>query len=387
MKICFFIKHEINWGSSRNRIGVYLEHVKKRGHSYRIIYCIPNKLSQYWIGGKGKRSLFNRVYSFWHSRVFKHIKFIWLIVIAKRFDVIVIQKVNLLYPLVWILRLRNKNIVFDFDDLCFWDLESARKGKIGFVKRINFWRKGIQHPAVLKLYNYIIAGNSYLANIATAMKESESVAIIPTPINCQLYRPRNSAKSNSPIVIGWSGTGENHLRHLELLVNPLKSLEKDSSFIFKLVGAMHSRKIKALFEFLGSRFQCIEWVEPQQLPEVIRTFDIGVMPLRDDDEARAKCGFKALEYMASGVATVVSPVGINKEIIKDGANGFLAMNEKEWTEKLSLLISDENLRSRLAKEGRRTIEASYSLDRTSEAFMDVIEEKEESLNDRRRKTG
>ena len=376
MNICFFTKHEINWGSSRNRIGAYLDHIKKRGHTYRIIHCIPTKLSQFWIGGKDRYPLSNRIYSFWHSRILKHLKFIWLIVVAKRFDVIVIQKVNLPYPLVWVLTLRNKNIVFDFDDLCFWDLKSAQKGsRLGFVKRTNFWKMGIQHPRVLRLYDRIIVGNRYLANIAGLVKDENSITVIPTPINCELYKPQNNAKTNLPIVIGWSGTGENHLRHLELLVNPFKSLEKNNSFIFKLVGAMHSKRIKELFEFLGPKFICIEWVEPQHLPEVIRTFDIGVMPLKDDDEARAKCGFKALEYMASGVATVVSPVGINNEIVKDGVNGFLARDEGGWVKKLSLLISDENLRSRLAKEGRKIIEESYSLSSTSQSFMELIENK------------
>lgn len=375
MKLCFFTKHEITWGSSRNRIGAYLDYIKKRGHTYKIIYCIPNKLSQAWIGGKGRHSLFITFYALWRGRILKNLKLMWLIIMAKRFDVIIIQKVNLLYPLVYILRLRNRNIIFDFDDQCFWDLKLVQERKISFTKRFNFWRRGVQHPIVLKLYSHIIAGNKYLANIAATMKGKDGVTVVPTPIDCELYKPQNNVRSNLPIVIGWSGTGENHLRHLELLVNPLGSLEKNNSFIFKLVGAMYSERIRALFEFLGSRFLCIEWVEPQNLPEVIRTFDIGVMPLRDDDEARAKCGFKALEYMASGVAAVVSPVGINNEIVRDGENGFLTGSEEEWIEKLSLLISDENLRNRFAKEGRKTVEESYSLDRASQTFIDVIENK------------
>lgn len=375
MDICFFTKHQISWGSSRNRIAVYLDCIKKGGHSYKIISIIPNKLSQIWIGDKRKAALLNTIYSFWYARLLKHLKLIWLIIIAKRFELILIQKVNLWYALVWVLRLRNKNIIFDFDDQCFWDLDSLQKSKISLRKKIIFWRRGIQHPRVLRLYNRIIVGNRYLANIASLITEKDRITTIPTPINCLLYRPKDSSLSNSPIVIGWSGTGENHLRHLELLVKPLKSLEKNNAFIFKLVGAMYSSRIKALFGFLTSKFICFEWVEPQQLPEIMRAFDIGVMPLRDDSEARAKCGFKALEYMASGVATIVSPVGINKEIVKDGINGFLAKGEKDWFEKLSILISDENLRNRFAKEGRKTVEESYSLSKTSQSFMDTIEKK------------
>lgn len=373
MRICFFTKHEITWGSSRERIGVYLDYLRKRGHSYKIIYCIPNRLSQAWISGKGRYSLFYAIYSFWRSRILSNLKLIWLIMTARRFDKILIQKVNLLYPLVWVLSLRNKNILFDFDDQCFWDLESAQKKRIGFLKRLNFWRRGLQHPRILKLYSYIIAGNKHLANIAIAMRGADGLTIIPTPINCELYRPQKKTKSNSPIVIGWAGTGENHLRHLELLVSPLKALERNNEFIFKLVGAMHSKKIKELFDFLGPKFYSVDWVEAHRLPQEIQTFDIGVMPLKDDDESRGKCGFKTLQYMASGIPVVISPVGMNKEIVEDGVNGFLVGDDSEWIKKLSILIQDDELRYKFAQRGRERVEELYSLDRMSKAFVDVIE--------------
>lgn len=292
---------------------------------------------------------------------------------AKKFDAILIQKVNLIYPLVWILRLRNKNTIFDFDDLCFWDLELAKDKRISFIKRMDFWRRGIQHPAVLRLYTKIIAGNSYLSNVVTAVKKDDSIIIIPTPIDCNLYFPRERRSQNASIIIGWAGSGENHLRHLELLVNPFKELIKQYDFTFTLVGAMHSGKIKALFGFLDSKFNCIDWVDYIQLPRLIQTFDIGVMPLRDDNEARGKCGFKALQYMASGVPVVISPVGINKEIVEDGINGFLAKDSSEWIKKLSTLIENEELRDKFSQKGRKTVEEFYSLEVVSNAFVNTIE--------------
>ena len=52
--------------------------------------------------------------------------------------------------------------------------------------------------------------------------------------------------------------------------------------------------------------------------------DIGVMPLTDDQWSRGKCGFKGLQYMAMESATIMSPVGVNKQIINHGENGYLA---------------------------------------------------------------
>lgn len=373
MKICFFTKHEINWGSSRERIGVYLDCLKKRGHSYRVISCIPNELSQIWISGRRRNRLFNIICSFWYGRVLKHIKLIWIMAIAKKFDMILIQKINLLPPLIRILKLRNRNVIFDFDDQCFWDLESVRSNKVGLVKKMDFWKRGLQHPAALRLYSHVIAGNKYLAGIAAAVQANDRIAIIPTPIDCKLYTPIEKKSQGVPIIIGWAGSGENHLRHLELLIKPLQELIKQYSINFKLVGAMRSDRIKNLFGFLDSKFISIDWVDSDELPRIIQSFDIGVMPLKDDDESRGKCAFKVLQYMASGIPVVISPVGVNKEIVDDGINGFLAGDASEWIKKLSSLIEDEELRKNFAQKGRKTAEEQYSLDKTSNAFMEIVE--------------
>lgn len=348
----FFTKYEISWGSSRERIGVYLRFLEEKSFTYKIISCIPTNLSQIWIGKKGQGLLLRKIYSFWHSRILKNLKFIWLICIAKRFDVILIQKINLIYPLVYILTLRNKNIVFDFDDQCF---------------------KNTQYPAILKLYKCIIAGNKYLAEIAVGVRGTDNTFIIPTPIDCNLYFPKENPSESASITIGWAGSGENHLRHLQLLVNPLKELQRQFDFTFKLVGAMYSKKIKELFGFLDHRFVCIDWIDNlYHLPMIIQTFDIGVMPLKDDAESRGKCGFKTLQYMASGVPVVISPVGVNNDIVRNGINGFLAKEEHEWIEKLATLIQDKELRRKFAKRGRITVEELYSLEKTASRFIEIL---------------
>ena len=64
---------------------------------------------------------------------------------------------------------------------------------------------------------------------------------------------------------------------------------------------------------------------------------------------------------ASAAGVVAAAVGVNRTIVQDGTNGFLASTEDEWVEKLSRLLSDAALRRRLAVAGRRTVEDGYSL--------------------------
>jgi glycosyltransferase involved in cell wall biosynthesis len=94
---------------------------------------------------------------------------------------------------------------------------------------------------------------------------------------------------------------------------------------------------------------------------LFNTCDVGVYPLADDEWSRGKCGFKAIQFMACGVPVVAAAVGVNREIIEDGVNGFLASTDDEWVEKLGRLLADRELRRRFGAAGRRTIEERYSL--------------------------
>ncbi|MBQ2543239.1 MAG: glycosyltransferase, partial [Bacteroidales bacterium] len=73
---------------------------------------------------------------------------------------------------------------------------------------------------------------------------------------------------------------------------------------------------------------------------------------------------------------VMSPVGVNKEIINDGKNGFLASNDDEWVEKLSVLIDSEQLRREIGKNARQTVEERFSVtaweDKVVETFDGLI---------------
>jgi glycosyltransferase involved in cell wall biosynthesis len=75
--------------------------------------------------------------------------------------------------------------------------------------------------------------------------------------------------------------------------------------------------------------------------------------------------------MAAGVPVVASPVGVNKEIVEDGVNGFHAKNDEEWYEKVKILIGDEGLRRRLGQEGRRTVEKKYDLELYGDKLVSI----------------
>ena len=115
---------------------------------------------------------------------------------------------------------------------------------------------------------------------------------------------------------------------------------------------MHSEK--------NGLLEIIPWQESTEV-DAIRTMDIGIMPLNDTLWSKGKCGYKLIQYMACGVPVVASPVGVNKNIVDDGINGFLVSSFDEWEEANTKLLDNPKLVYEMGQAGRKKIEEQYSL--------------------------
>ena len=104
----------------------------------------------------------------------------------------------------------------------------------------------------------------------------------------------------------------------------------------------------------------------------IGNFDVGIMPLPDNPWERGKCGFKLIQYMACGKPVVASPVGVNREIVVEGVNGFLASTQKEWVDALLRLKEDPDLRRTMGEKGRRMVEEEYCLQVTAPRLHRIL---------------
>jgi glycosyltransferase involved in cell wall biosynthesis len=167
------------------------------------------------------------------------------------------------------------------------------------------------------------------------------------------------------VTIGWSGSAST-LAHLRPL---MPALER--------VVATHGSRVRIrvmgdpAFEHppLGLRGEA--W-SPTAEVQLLQEMDVGLMPLPDDEWTRGKCGFKGLLSMAMGAATVMSPVGVNTEIVRHGENGFLAATEDEWVELLCRLVDDAALRARVGQAGRQTVVDRYSVRRWEETLAALL---------------
>ena len=121
----------------------------------------------------------------------------------------------------------------------------------------------------------------------------------------------------------------------------------------------------------GAEMRFVPWSAHNEAQEV-GTCHAGIMPLADDEVTRGKCGLKALQYMATGRPVVVSPVGMNRDLIEHGRNGFLAATQSDFVDALLKLAESRELRARVGAEARRTVENGYSAEAVAAKFAKVV---------------
>ncbi len=249
---------------------------------------------------------------------------------------------------------RRSKMIFDFDDAIWLEQVSGQNKIFRFVKNPAKTRKIIAQSSL------IFAGNQYLADYASQF--NKNVAIIPTTIDTDAYRPAYSAEKEK-ICVGWSGSFST-IRHFETCLDALKIIKKKygEKVYFKVIGDGNY-----VNDELGIRGQ--DWKRDTEIKD-LQEIDIGLMPLPDDEWSRGKCGLKGLQYMALAIPTIMSPVGVNGDIIREGENGFLASATAEWVDKISRLIDSPTLREQMGRKGRDTVVTAYSVEANKQLYLD-----------------
>jgi glycosyltransferase involved in cell wall biosynthesis len=127
---------------------------------------------------------------------------------------------------------------------------------------------------------------------------------------------------------------------------------------------------------LGDKLEWIPW-SPETEVSALQDISVGIMPLQNGEWERGKCSYKMLQYMACGIPVVVSPVGMNKEVLSLGNFGLSATTQQEWKDALIKLLEMDPLeREKLGSTGRLIVEEHFSIEviapRFAEAFKSLV---------------
>jgi len=283
----------------------------------------------------------------------------FLMFTLKKFDLVFIHReASPIGPPIfeWIIaKVLKKQIVYDFDD-AIWLQNTSDANKI--VARIK-WHHKVE--SICKWANKISCGNEYLAEFARQF--NTNVYIVPTTVDMEFSHNKTKNQDTNSIVVGWTGT-HSTIKYLYDLEPLLVEIQKNKEFIFQVISNKDPK-------FENLKYKYISWSKASEIDDLLM-LNIGIMPLKDDQWAKGKCGFKAIQYMSLGIPAIVSNVGVNATIVNNKVNGFVCNNVKEWKESLSILIENENLRFEFGKKAKQKIQDNYSKKAVRQKYMSLF---------------
>jgi glycosyltransferase involved in cell wall biosynthesis len=355
MKILFLVPYPVGESpSQRFRFEQYFDALKARGYSFEIDSFFQGKNWKVIYGNRRLPAFRLVAWGFW-----RRLMSVWRV---SRFDFVFIHReATPIGPPIfeWLIAKGfRKKIIYDFDDAIWLTDKTEEPSVTGFLR----WRQKVK--SICRWSYKVSCGNVYLCNYARRFQQQviyNPSTIDTARIKSKLFTNHNKGK----IVIGWTGS-HSTLKYLKTLEPVFQELEKDNPMIELTIICDEQPLLKL------KSMTFINWSRETELEDLSK-IDIGVMPLPNDEWAKGKCGFKALQYMSLGKPAVVSPVGVNTRIVDNGINGFHCSEAGDWLDRLRYLVKEAGVRAEMGKKGREKVFTDYSVASNTENFLSLFE--------------
>lgn len=331
--------------SHRVRLGQYVTGLRRVGIDLQIHSLLDDAyVAKRFAGARASASDF-------FTNVWSRVK---LLLDSDRFDMAIVHCELLpLFP-AWVeRRLIKIPYIYDFDDAFFL------RYRVGRLSRLEFFL-GSKFDSFVSGAAAITAGNQFLADYA--LRHGRNVTLLPSVVDTSIFRPLALSDRRDTFTVGWIGSPSTAI-YLRQLVDPLAQLATECPIRLVVVGG-------AAPSIPGVEVVELPWSSSTEVA-VINSFDVGVMPLNDDEWARGKCAFKLIQYMACGVPVIASRVGANVDVVKPDC-GLLTDGPESWVSALRLMLHDRPLRTQMSEACRRRVVESYSLELMVPKLADVI---------------
>jgi glycosyltransferase involved in cell wall biosynthesis len=282
-------------------------------------------------------------------------EYVSLYSILPRYLNVFVQRKRFHYPFLPLFRKRAKRIVYDLDDAVMYK-NSLAGSPYSKTREMRFRN-------MVKASDVIIAGNSFLKEKAQVY--NKNIEVIPSSIPVGKYELKDHSVLKERVTIGWIGD-HGSIHYLERFKN-----------VWDEIGRKYPGKVE-LKIICDTFFDCesipvrkVHWSSDSEVKE-LQDIDIGVMPLLDDLWSWGKCGLKILQYYGVGIPSVCTPVGVNRDIVSHGENGFWAMSIQEWIDNLSILIEDAALRKKMGLDGRHALEKGFTMEANASRILSIL---------------
>lgn len=252
----------------------------------------------------------------------------------------------------------NVPIIYDFDDPIFLtDLNSVN----GLFNRLKF--AGKTHT-LFRLSDRVIAINDIMGGYAK--KFNPAVSVVPNFVDAERFCPAENPADDT-VRLAWSGSFST-MRNLKAIGEPLRRLQEKYKVPVRVIG-------NGDLKIDGVRLDVRQWSAQTEVSD-LQDCSVGMVPLVEHPSNKWKFFLKVIQYLAVGLPVVAQKAGSNSDVIKDGVNGFVVENEKQWYERLALLIEDDDLRRKMSRAARQTVLDNYTpqiqMPRVAQIFEEVL---------------
>lgn len=349
IRVLALASYPVEAASSRYRIVQFIEPLARRGIDVTFIPFLDSALFEaLYKPGVLMRRL--------PRLLWRTLRRVGVLFAATRADVVFVQREAMLFgpPLVeWLIaRVLRKPMIVDLDDASWIAYTSPVYGRLATWLK---WPK--KTDRLIRWARAVTCGSPAIAEYANGR-------VISTVVDTKQFRPGPCRECEVP-TIGWIGTHSTYT-YLERLLPQFERLAKEAKFRLRIVGSG-----RAAIRVEGVDVETRPWSLDRDV-EDFQSLDIGVYPLANDAWSIGKAGFKAVQYMATGVPFVMSPVGVCATMGAAGRTHLLATTDDEWHDALLRLIRDPVLRQSMSRDGRAFAEEHYDVEPHADALAEVI---------------
>jgi glycosyltransferase involved in cell wall biosynthesis len=239
-----------------------------------------------------------------------------------------------------------------------------------------YWHTGWE-LAKLRLLDRMTAG--FVAN-AEAIRDSTieaegvdpgRIRVIPNAVDAIRFRPgpadrRRFSLSPGPLIGCVSNLRP--IKGIDVLIRAVSLLPRDIRLAVAGDGGERG-KLEALARELGVA-ERTHWLGPvREVPELLRCFDLAVLPSRGEGFPNA-----VLEYLATGVPVVATAVGGVPEALDRGGCGVLVPpgDPRALAAGVAGLLDDPPRGAALARAGRERVEAIYTPETAAKRWEEYL---------------
>lgn len=265
---------------------------------------------------------------------------------VQQYDAVLVQKKLFRSGRVRYLRRNARRLIYDIDD-AIWHPHG--KEHTFFTNLRNAWRL----KAIARAADLCLCANNVLAGHIRRL--TDRVTVLPLALDGTRWRPKLSIDPSPAVRIGWAGHPVN-LPYLEAIEPALVQAQMENPDI---EFAIFSGKAPA---FRRLKYRHIRF-EPDTELEAIRSFDVGILPLPPGPFAAGKSPIKGIQYMATGIPTILTPMGAARDMFHEGETALFAGTIAEWQSAISKLGGNSAMCLRMGSRARAVFEQTYELAR------------------------